>query len=61
MGIMCLKCNHIEMGKNGLHIFSKCPNCGNAERDKFFRVDDEDIDPYKYDEDRKWLESHTEE
>lgn len=58
MAIQCLKCKHILPGVKSLHLVSCCPKCGNTKRDQFFRVDDEDIDPRKYEKDRTWLESH---
>ena len=58
MAIRCTKCNHTLQGKKSLHLVSKCPNCGNTAREMFIRVDDEDIDPAKQQQDKEWLESH---
>ena len=41
MAIKCLKCGYVISGAEGVHLISKCPNCGNTEIDKFLRVDDE--------------------
>lgn len=57
MAIRCLKCNHTLLGKDSLHLVSKCQKCGNTDRDKFIRVDDEDINPIRKKEDKEWLES----
>ena len=61
MAIRCTKCDHTISGAKSLHLVSKCPACGNSERDKFIRVDDEDIDPAKKEADREWLEEHRSE
>lgn len=58
MAIRCTNCNHTLPGKKSLHLVSKCPYCGNTAREKFIRVDDEDIDPSKRQQDKEWLESH---
>ncbi len=58
MAIRCTKCNHTLSGKNSLHLVTQCPKCGNTVRDMFIRVDDEDINPVKQEQDREWLESH---
>lgn len=58
MGIKCLICNNVISGSGGLHLTTKCPECGNDDWSKFIRVDDEDIDPEKYQKDKEWLESH---
>lgn len=60
MAIKCLNCNYVESGAKGLHTFSKCPNCGCTDINKFIRVDDDDkdIDLKKHEKDKKWLESH---
>lgn len=57
MAIKCLKCNYVESGASGLHTFSKCPKCGNTDRDKFIRVDDEDFNSEKHKIDKEYLES----
>ena len=59
MAIKCLKCKHVMEGVNGLHLVTKCPNpnCGNTDIRYFERVDHEDIDLKKKEEERKWLES----
>lgn len=57
MGIKCLECNYVESGASGLHTYSACPKCGNTDRDKFIRVDDEDIIPEKHQQDKNYLES----
>ncbi|MHA1250913.1 MAG: hypothetical protein ACTSRP_13050 [Candidatus Helarchaeota archaeon] len=58
MGIKCLVCNHIITGINGLHLISKCENCGNSDLSKFIRVEDEDINYKQYLKDKEWLEEH---
>ncbi len=57
MGLKCQKCGNILSGSDGLHLLSKCPNCGNNDISLFIRVDDQDIDPKKYKRDKEWLES----
>lgn len=57
VGLKCLKCNYIEKGKNGLHLVTKCRNCGNEQKDMFRRVPDEISEEQKKRE-REWLESH---
>jgi len=57
MGIRCLKCNHVIKGKNGLHLVTKCPNCGNKQKDMFKRVPNKISEEQKKRE-REWLESH---
>ena len=57
MAIICLECNHTFSGTGSLHLISECPECGNTKRDGFMRVDDEDIDPEKYEKDKEWLEA----
>lgn len=60
MAIKCLACGNTVSGTDGLHTLFKCPNpeCGNTDRSKFCRVDDEDVNPVKHEKDKKWLESH---
>ena len=58
MAIRCTKCNHTISGKKSLHLVSKCPNCDNTAREMFIRVDDEDIDTAKQQQEKEWLESH---
>ena len=58
MAIRCTKCGKTLPGKKSLHLVSKCPYCGNTAREMFIRVDDEDIDPSKRQQDEEWLESH---
>ena len=57
LGLKCLKCNNVLSGSGGLHLTSKCPECGNADLSSFIRVDDEDINPKAYERDKEWLES----
>ena len=56
MGIKCQECGTKFMGSSGLHLGS-CSKCGNEDLSKFIRIDDEDIDPSKYQSDKEWLES----
>lgn len=53
----CLKCKNIISGSGGLHLPSKCPNCGNEDLSLFIRVDDQDINPTAHKKDKEWLES----
>ena len=59
MAMKCLRCEHIMKSVDGLHLVTKCPNpnCGNTDVRYFIRVDYEDIDLEKKEEERKWLES----
>ena len=59
MGLKCLKCNKVYSGSEGLHLTSKCLNCGNDDLSLFIRVDDEDINPKAYKRDKEWLESRS--
>ena len=58
MGIQCLKCDHIMSGTGGLHMVTKCSNCGNDDWSQFIRVDDIDKNPETYQSDKEWLEEH---
>lgn len=58
MSIQCMACGHKIPGKESLHMVEKCPKCNNINRELFKRIDDEDIDPEKYEKDKEWLEAH---
>ena len=58
MAILCKKCSHTIKGASSLHLVSSCPNCRNSDRSLFIRVEDEDIDPAKENQDREWLDAH---
>ena len=55
MGIKCLECGHVHK-TNSLPV--KCENCGQGKLDRFFRVDDGDINPELYKKEKEWLEAH---
>jgi len=57
MAIQCNGCKFVLPGLDSLHLVKTCPECGNTNRDQFFRVDDEDIDPVQHAKDREWLEA----
>lgn len=57
MAIKCLKCGYVEGGASGLHMFSKCPKCGNTDPNNIIRVDDADIDSGKHKKEKEYLES----
>jgi hypothetical protein len=60
MAVKCLKCKHTKSGVSSLHMVSICEKCGNTDKSLFIRVEDEDIDPEKYQKDKEWLEEHRE-
>ena len=58
MAILCKKCSHTIKGTSSLHLVTSCPKCGNSDRSLFIRVEDEDIDPAKENQDKEWLDAH---
>jgi len=58
MAVMCQKCKYIIKGAEGLHTVSKCPKCGQTDKDMFIRVEIEDFEPEEHEKDKEWLESH---
>ncbi len=57
MAVICLKCETIIGGADGLHLVSKCPNkkCNNTDKFHFRRCPDS-IDPHKQEVERMELE-----
>jgi predicted nucleic acid-binding Zn-ribbon protein len=63
MGTKCTACNEVISGE-AVHMPKVCPHCGNTDRTKFIRVDEEDSDPTyqeKHLEAKGYLESRREE
>ncbi|HEX9907130.1 MAG TPA: hypothetical protein VGB78_01505 [Thermoplasmata archaeon] len=58
MAIRCEKCRYVIDGQKGLHTVSECPNCHQKDPALFTRVEADDGNPAKSEEDRKWLEAH---
>ena len=59
MGTYCTACNKM-IASEGLHMPKICPHCGNTDRTKFVRADEEDMNPkiqQKHQDDKKYLES----
>ncbi len=62
MGFYCLACDHL-IANESVHMPKICPYCGNKDRTKIIRADDEDMNPkiqQKHKEDKKYLESRRE-
>lgn len=58
MAVKCKNCNFVMIGDKGLHMISKCENCGETDRSKFIRVEAQDYSISNHEEDKGWLESH---
>lgn len=58
MAIKCLTCNFIVKEDKGLHMVSKCPECGEDDRSKLIRIEIQDYDKMDHEKDKEWLESH---
>jgi len=59
MGTYCTACERMIEGET-MHMPKKCPHCGNTDRTKFIRADENDMDPHykqKHEEDKEYLES----
>jgi|WetSurMetagenome_2_1015567.scaffolds.fasta_scaffold06963_6 hypothetical protein len=59
MGIYCMACERMIEGET-MHMPKVCPHCGNTDRTKFIRADEEDMSPHyqkKHNEDKAYLES----
>ena len=63
MGTYCMACEQLIESET-MHMPKKCPYCGNTDRTKFVRADEDDMDPRyqkKHQEDKQYLESRREE
>ena len=58
MAVKCLTCKYLITQDKGLHMVSKCPECGESDRSKLIRVEEEDYTKLDHEKDREWLESH---
>jgi len=62
MGTKCTACNQV-ISEDAVHMPKVCPNCGNKDRTKFIRIDENDNDPAyqkKHLEETQYLESRRE-
>jgi predicted nucleic acid-binding Zn-ribbon protein len=62
MGTKCTACNKV-ISEDAVHMPKVCPHCGNSDRTKFIRVDeDDDSQSYqeKHEVDKQYLESRRE-
>ena len=62
MGTKCTACDKV-ISEDAVHMPKVCPHCGNTDRTKFIRVDEEDNSQSyqeKHEEDKQYLESRRE-
>ena len=62
MGTKCTACNQV-ISEDAVHMPKVCPHCGNTDRTKFIRVDEEDNSQsykVKHEADKKYLKSRQE-